>query len=160
MNLSDMSMFKNQTGTSLIEVLITVLVVGVGLLGIASTQNLSVKLSYDSYLRSQSALLANDLFDRARANPTIAYDNESATTTTDCTANDCNPITIMQYDITQWSSQVRQLFPEAVFTIDVDNADPTLYTISFRWESRTEDGTNDGANDDRVAFEYSTKITN
>ncbi|RDH45523.1 type IV pilus modification protein PilV [Zooshikella ganghwensis] len=62
-------MFAKQHGISLIEVLITVLVLGIGLLGLAGLQSVSMKNTYQSAQRSQVMWLAHELVERMRANP-------------------------------------------------------------------------------------------
>ncbi|WP_136255864.1 type IV pilus modification protein PilV [Onishia niordana] len=57
-----------QAGVSLIEVLIALLVLGIGILGMVALQTRSLSLDRDAYLRSQAASLAYDLGDRVRAN--------------------------------------------------------------------------------------------
>ncbi len=59
---------QNQQGFSLIEVMVTMLIVSIGLLGIAGIIMTSLKNSQSSYGRSQATLLANDIIDRMRAN--------------------------------------------------------------------------------------------
>jgi type IV pilus assembly protein PilY1 len=61
-----------QTGTILIEVLVSVVIVSIGLLGLAALQSTSLKLSYESYIRTQTTFLAYDMIDRIRANPEAA----------------------------------------------------------------------------------------
>lgn len=58
-----------QSGMTLIEVLITVLILAVGLLGLSGLQATSIKGSMDVAQRSQALWLANSLADRMRANP-------------------------------------------------------------------------------------------
>ncbi|MGI0120413.1 type IV pilus modification protein PilV [Zooshikella sp. RANM57] len=53
----------------LIEVLVTVLVIGIGLLGLAGLQSVSMKNTYQSSQRSQVIWLAHELIERMRANP-------------------------------------------------------------------------------------------
>jgi len=60
----------SQLGMVMIEVLITVFISTIGLLGIASLQTISLKGSIDSSQRTAAALLVNDVIDRIRANPT------------------------------------------------------------------------------------------
>lgn len=67
-----------QKGVSLIEVLVTMLVIGIGLLGMAKLQLSSVQSNYSAQLRSHATWLANDLLDRMRANPDGDYSNGSA----------------------------------------------------------------------------------
>jgi len=55
-------------GVGLIEIMITVFVLSVGLLGIAAVQALGVRYNYDSYIRSQAMSSANELAERMRTN--------------------------------------------------------------------------------------------
>ena len=57
------------SGLSLIEILVTVVVLSIGLLGIAGMQAFGVRYSHDSYTRSQATMLANELIERMHANP-------------------------------------------------------------------------------------------
>lgn len=62
---SNLTMHK-QTGSSLLEVLVAVVILAFGLLGLAGLQLNSVKSSHSAYLRSQATLLAYDMADRMR----------------------------------------------------------------------------------------------
>ncbi|MCX7101946.1 MAG: type IV pilus modification protein PilV, partial [Methylobacter sp.] len=59
---------KQTAGFTLIEVLIAMLVLAVGLLGLAGLQATSLKSNQSAYNRSQATQLAYDLADRMRAN--------------------------------------------------------------------------------------------
>jgi type IV pilus assembly protein PilV len=56
-------------GFTLVEVLVAVLVLAVGLLGLAGLQLASMKSNHSAYRRSQATIAAYDLLDRMRANP-------------------------------------------------------------------------------------------
>ncbi|THF64666.1 type IV pilus modification protein PilV [Pseudothauera nasutitermitis] len=58
---------NKQTGSSLLEVLVAMLVLAFGLLGLAGLQATSVRSNHSAYLRTQATLLAYDLADRMRA---------------------------------------------------------------------------------------------
>ncbi len=61
--------FSNrQRGMTLIEILVTVLVLAVGLLGMASLTVGSLKNNQGAFLRTQATILAYDMADRMRAN--------------------------------------------------------------------------------------------
>jgi type IV pilus assembly protein PilV len=75
MNNSEQIISSKQSGSTLIEVLITVLVLSIGLLGMATLQFEAVKRNNDAYLRSQAVNLAYDMTDRIRVNRTGASDN-------------------------------------------------------------------------------------
>jgi type IV pilus assembly protein PilV len=55
-------------GMSLVEVLVTVVLISVGLLGVAALQVTSLKGNQESYARSQATSLASDIIERMRAN--------------------------------------------------------------------------------------------
>jgi len=58
----------NSAGFSLIEVLVTFLVLSIGLLGLAGLQSTSIKQGIDSGQRSQAAWVMQELVERMRAN--------------------------------------------------------------------------------------------
>lgn len=57
------------SGLSLIEILVTVVVLSIGLLGIAGMQAFGMRYSHDSYSRSQATMIVNELIERMHANP-------------------------------------------------------------------------------------------
>lgn len=97
-----------QRGFSLLETLIALVVFSVGLLGTAALQTVSKKATYDAVQRTTAAILAADLLERMRANPT-ALDSYLGTVTAmptalpaaDCEAGACDPNEIATYDL--WS---------------------------------------------------------
>ena len=54
-------------GSTLLEVLVSIVVLSIGLLGLAGLQATSMKSNHSAYMRSQATLLAYDLADRMRA---------------------------------------------------------------------------------------------
>lgn len=63
-----MPMRKQQTGFSMIEVLIAVLVLAVGLLGFALLQTMNLRFTQSANYRTEATNLAYDLLDQMRAN--------------------------------------------------------------------------------------------
>ncbi len=61
---------KNTLGFSMIEVLITLLLVTVGVLGMMAMQSRTIQYTQDSVQRNAAAALANDLLELIRAQPT------------------------------------------------------------------------------------------
>ncbi|MDQ1812250.1 type IV pilus modification protein PilV [Massilia sp. CCM 9210] len=92
---------RRQQGFSMLEVLITMLVISFGLLGIAGLIITNFKNSHSAYSRGQATIFANDIIDRMRANRTVAQagapyviDVEAATPAAVATVGD--------RDIRQW----------------------------------------------------------
>ena len=66
---------KLQRGTTLVETLVALVVLSVGLLGIAALQMTSLRNNRGAHLRSQAQVLAYDIADRMRANRDAALAN-------------------------------------------------------------------------------------
>ncbi len=103
---------QNQRGLTLIESMVALLVISIGLLGIAAMQINSLKQNSSALWHSQAVLSAYDMADRIRANETeinnyIGIDTESVTTkdcTTPCTTSD-----LVDADATDWSNTLSAL---------------------------------------------------
>ena len=63
-----LSYCPKQTGYSLLELLISLLVFSVGILGTVSIQTTSIRLSHEAYLNYQASLLASALAENIRIN--------------------------------------------------------------------------------------------
>lgn len=60
-------LLKRQSGVSLIEILVTTLILGIGLLGVASLQVASVSSNQEGFFHSQATSIAEDLSSRMRS---------------------------------------------------------------------------------------------
>lgn len=65
---------KHARGISLIEVLVAVLVLSIGLLGLAALQSLSIRAGQSAYYRTQATNLAYEVADFARVNRSAVVD--------------------------------------------------------------------------------------
>jgi len=130
-------------GFTLLEVMITLFVIGVGLLSVAGLQTLSKKSNFDAMQRTIAAALAQDLIERIRTNPSqgagyltdpvsgISGANAPAAPGVDCnTANSsapaCTPSQVVSFDLYQWSRALFGLV-ESVTTGSGASAS-TIYT--------------------------------
>jgi type IV pilus assembly protein PilV len=102
-----------QSGYLMIEVLITMFIVAVGLLGVVGLQARAQEAETDSYQRTQALILAQDMADRISANRTVAFDTSASPyivlTTAPLgtgTAKDCSVTltTTADIDLCAWSS--------------------------------------------------------
>jgi type IV pilus assembly protein PilV len=94
-----MSLAMKHRGMTLIEVLVALLIVSIGLLGLAALQANSLKFNHSAYLRTQATQLAYDMGERIRANREEALINntnytidfaDAAPTATDVETRDLN----------------------------------------------------------------------
>lgn len=150
---------SSQAGFTLVEVMIAMVVFGIGLLGLAGLQATSLMNEHSSYTRSQAVLLAYEMADRMRANPDGGTDYETATTeaaaditgysTTLCTANPCTPANMAIYDLGGWKAALPNLLVSGQGQI-VNTVGTSTYTITVHWdEDRTgATGTNCPVNDE------------
>lgn len=104
-------------GVGLIEVLIAMVVLAVGLLGLAALQASALKLAHQADIRSQATFLAYEMADRMRANRAAALDDEYALDT--FAAVDCDPTltlsvagTLAERDLEEWRNTLSCLLPQ------------------------------------------------
>ena len=97
---------KVQRGFSMIELLISVLIMSIGVLGMAGLQTLSLQQNRSALLQGEAGLLVNDILDRIRANPSSDYSGIALNTvpgsTTNCVGSICSEVEMMNFDRTQW----------------------------------------------------------
>jgi type IV pilus assembly protein PilV len=117
------------SGFSLIEVLVSVVILSVALLGTAGLMSASLRNTNTAYHRSQATFLADEMLDRMRANLTAArnqlYDVDAGNV---CAATSGMP----QFDCDEWTTSVEQTLPGGQATVDVDPAG--VATIVIEWE--------------------------
>ena len=97
---------KKIRGFSMVELLVAVLVMGVGVLGVTGLQVVSLQNNRDALLRSEALQLAYDILDRMRVNAAgnydgVAFDDEPAAPT-DCFANTCSAGQMTGFDLAVW----------------------------------------------------------
>ena len=63
---------RGQQGFTLIEVLVSILILAVGLMGLAGMNSRILTGQFEAYQRAQASLLVQDMVNRIRANPTAA----------------------------------------------------------------------------------------
>ncbi|GAB4361717.1 MAG: type IV pilus modification protein PilV [Gammaproteobacteria bacterium] len=122
---------------TLIEVLVALLVISVGLLGIAGLQLTSMQANTTAYHHSQAIWYAYDMADRMRVNATGvttgAYDAVSvdgSEAVVDCSVG-CTPATLATYDAYEFGRQVATL-PAGEGRVAA-NGDGT-YTVTVMWD--------------------------
>jgi type IV pilus assembly protein PilV len=140
---------RRASGFTLIEVLVAVLVLSIGLLGLASLQATSLRFNTDSSAQTLATYLANDMADRMRANVNQApnYPNQGAQADPTCYSGGCSPTQMAGNDIAEWTNALVQNLPAGQGTITA--AGGGVYTIRVMWDERRDGavGTNCDPND-------------
>jgi type IV pilus assembly protein PilV len=139
-----------QEGSTLIEILVAVLILSVTLIAQAGVQVLGVRANANAHLRSEAAILVNDISERIRANVpaalagtygTLTYngvncavppadqcsDNSSAVASAACTATQ-----VAQEDAFLWSCNAQTVIPGNTLSVVWDNANST-YALQVAW---------------------------
>lgn len=148
-------MYKNQTGATLIEVLISVIILSIGLLGLAGLQATSIKSNQSSFYRSQATVLANDIADRMRSNRDAAIANEYKIDFPESSKNNKVTGTLAQQDLADWQNNLASTLPSGTAKIVFENK---LTTIIIRWDDSRGDIRSNRENTSTEEFIYRTEI--
>lgn len=92
------------------EILVTVVVISVGLLGVAALHTLSLRNGQYAHSRSQATSFANDIIDRMRANRDVAV-TTTAYVIAIGTAAKTTPTTLAEQDLKAWKDALKQALP-------------------------------------------------
>lgn len=147
-------------GFTLVEVMVALIVICVGLLGIASMQGLAVSSTNGARQRSLAAIEAaslsasmhtNRLFWVANGTTTVTVSGSTITAsggsgglsaalgaTPNCVATTattpaCTPDLVAAFDLTNWATAVSLLLPNPVSTVTCGTTTPLSCTIDIKW---------------------------
>jgi type IV pilus assembly protein PilV len=159
---SPRSLRRAAAGFTLVELLVTVLIVSVGMLGLIKLEAAGVSESQVSRVRSLLTFQAESLAGMMRADrgywasttvagPTYSFDGTAFTpslgTTLDCTAAYCSPTDMAKFDLNAWATNFAAAFPAATASIScvtptaaacaVGSTVPTTYDIKLTWAEKT-----------------------
>jgi type IV pilus assembly protein PilV len=139
--IKDIRAGRNQRGFSLVEVLIALIIMSVGMLGIAGLYVQSMQAGRTSLFRHHAVTLAGDVADRIRANPTagVAYTGVGVDFSCVAAGINCNPVEMASTDILLWSQQADESLPNGTVVVAFDNTTaPPTYTIAVGWDEPGE----------------------
>lgn len=154
---------QRQSGFTLIELMVAMLILSVGLLSMAGLQATSMRSTHAAYMRTQAGIAAMEMAERMRVNvvgvDANSYANVSSppagTAPTSCLTNDCGFAAIANDDIYQWllslansrdlgSAQGRVACQDSD-TTDADACtNGSLHTITVMWDGRRNGATGTG----------------
>lgn len=159
------------SGFTLIEILITLLILSIGLLGMASLQVHGLRSNQSAYLKSQASMLTYDMADRMRANAVRAIAGDYTDFDTDgvvpadpgCSddATGCTAAQISTTDMAEWARRINgtggaiALLPDAQGTIT--RGAGNLFTVAIIWKETTwdEDNATRNVSNQNFSFNFS-----
>lgn len=124
---------REQRGLSLLEVLVAIVILSLGLLGMAGLQAASLRASQGSFYRAQAAQYADDMAERMRANLGQAR-------TYGLALGDAAPTgtSVRDRDLADWLAKLRTL-PGGAGSVAIDLAN-NLVTITVQWDDTRAGG--------------------
>lgn len=127
---------KRVSGFTLVEVLIALIIMSVGMLGIAGLYVHSLQAGSTSLFRHHAVTLAGDIADRIRANPRAGPAYALAGANNNCTTGliDCTRGEMAGNDIFLWDAQAAATLPNGTVAIVFNNGvAPPTYQITISW---------------------------
>lgn len=124
---------KTESGFTLVELMVAVLVLTIGLLGLAGLQVKGLSNNHNAYLRTQATLLAQDMADRMRNNQGGLASYLGSPSNNDCASSTCTSTEMAGYDLRKWGQQIAGRLPGASGSI---SKSANVYTISITWQER------------------------
>ena len=139
-------------GFSMIEVLVTMLIISLALLGTMGLQTYALRTNQGGQFRSQAVFLVADMAERLEGNKleavtnsnyVVATTNKIKTSTVDCTTV-CTQDQLAEWDLFRWTTTVSNTLPQSEWSVTkVDAADgkSSVYTVKVSWVDREESAT-------------------
>lgn len=128
---------RHAAGFTLVEVLVALVVMAVGLLGIAALYVEGLRAGRTAVYRSTAVNLASDMAERIRANPEAAYEGAGPGADNACVngGGDCAPGELAADDWFRWLADLQERLPAgASASIERDDLAPvTQYRITVAW---------------------------
>jgi type IV pilus assembly protein PilV len=142
---------KQAKGFTLVEVMVSVLILSLGLLGAAGLQTFSLRSNQTAFFRSQATAAAYDIIDRMRVNTKgvadgnyDSVDSNQLPGDPNCITSGCTASQLADYDVLSWTSQSLSLLPAGAGTVTVDDmgtaGDPSddVYVVTVLWSDTTD----------------------
>ena len=134
---------RSQRGFSLLEVLISLVLVAFWALGSARMMSATMQLEKSSSLRNIAVALASDLLERIEANQVAASGgayadaNNGTSTAPSCSLTACTGAQLAQFDLSEWKGKLNAQLPSATASIVSGGVgNPFSYTVTITWTDR------------------------
>ena len=126
-----------QQGFGLVESLVALVVVSVGMIGIAVLYGQGLGASRTAFYRTQAVNLASDMADRIRLNRRAGASYAGAGADSNCEPGgntDCTTAQMAAHDIWEWQALVTNQLPGGVGAVAYAGTTPPTYTIRVTWQ--------------------------
>ena len=135
-----LSSIQRSGGFTLIEILVAMLILAIGVLGIAALQYKGLQYNQDAYFRTQVNMLVYDIADRMRLNSSKAAEyatNVSSYSVPPTKPTGCDETAAVSRanDLLCWKQQLWYALPPGS-TADISAAANGLYTVTLSWTDR------------------------
>lgn len=131
---------EQNRGSTLVEVLVTAVIMAIGLLGIASIQVASLKTNESSYNRSQSAIFTYNLMDYIRANRESALNGDYNIGMSEFSdLSTPSGASIAETDRYNWFQALNNNIPSAEAAINCDANG--ICVVKLQWDDTRAEGT-------------------
>lgn len=129
-------------GFTLVEVLVSLFILAIGLLGMTALQNEALKYNHAAFIDTQAQFLLSDMAERIRANRgngtyNLLFTEDPTSSAVDCSANTCSSNQMAAWDLNAWRAMVEDsaYLPEGESQIVYDNLTNTyVISIRYNWE--------------------------
>lgn len=146
----------SQTGFSMLEVLITIIILAFGLLGLGGLQARIQSTETEAFQRSQAILLVQDMANRISANrynassyPTNGTPlGTTGNAATDSVVTNCSSSTGAALDTCEWGNELKGASEQQSNTlvtlagargcVDQVSTNPNIYRITVAWQGLTQ----------------------
>jgi type IV pilus assembly protein PilV len=145
---------SSERGFTLLEVLVALVIMSIGLLGLAGLMVNSLKNNQSAAMRSQAAWLAYDIIDRMRANRPLALPvGGAASPYAIAIGDDPSGTGTAATDLTAWRANLVSAMSGGTGAVVVDTATGEV-TVSVQWD----DSRSGGAEDSEKTFTMDTRL--
>lgn len=136
-------------GFSMIEVLVTLLILVIGIMGLIGMQVVSAKNVNNAQMRTVANNFAYDIVDRMRANPAgVAAGNYNSITgsessATTCTST-CSAAQLATLDAVQWNANIKRSFANGGLGTDAKGTvtrNGNIHLITLTWKEQNKGST-------------------
>lgn len=134
---------SRESGFTMVEVLVALVVLAIGLLGIAALYLNSLQSGRTAIYRTEAVNLAADLADRIRMNRTaqasyaVVYTGTKAVVGSCSTTGGCTAAELATTDLANWKADITRRLPggqgQVAVTAPTGVDEPATYVVSIRW---------------------------